>query len=140
MLLWPGRFHLLLLHFPIALLLAAALAEGWSAWKRRREPLPAVRFCLVLGAAAAIPTAALGYLYALGGHGAGSPGLLELHRWLGTAAAGWAVVAAVLSERDAHRGTRTWPVRILILGGALLVGLAAHLGGLLAQGPDFYDF
>jgi hypothetical protein len=35
---------------------------------------------------------------------------------------------------------RTWPVRLAILGGAMLVGVAAHFGGLLAQGADFYDF
>lgn len=68
---WFGRFHLLALHFPIALVIAAGLAEGWSMWRRR--PPGAARFCLWLGAMAAVPTAALGWLHAAAGNGAGSP-------------------------------------------------------------------
>src|SRR5262249_12551585 len=65
---WLGKFHLLVLHFPIALLVAAAVAEAWSIVLRSRVPAPAVRFCVLLGATSAVTTVALGWLYALGGH------------------------------------------------------------------------
>src|SRR5262249_44233290 len=48
---WTGKFHLLLLHFPIGLLVAAAVAECWSVVQASRVPAPAVRFCVILGAA-----------------------------------------------------------------------------------------
>jgi mono/diheme cytochrome c family protein/uncharacterized membrane protein len=136
---WLGRFHLLLLHFPIALLAAAGAGELCCAWRGARAPSPAVRFCLCLGAAAAVPTVALGWLHALDGHGAGSPRLLALHRWLGTVGGLWAVGAAALSELDARRGVRSWRVRLLVLVGALLVALTGHFGGLLAHGERFFD-
>jgi mono/diheme cytochrome c family protein len=137
---WIGKFHLLLLHFPIALLVAAAVAEGWSVVRASRVPGPAVRFCVLLGAVAAVATAALGWLHALGGYGAGLPRILTLHRWLGTAAGLGAVVTAVFCERDARRGVRSRLTRVLLFGTALLVGLAGHLGGTLAHGEDFFDW
>ena len=47
-----GRFHVVFVHFPIALLACAALGETWSLLRRERAPMAAVRFCLWLGAAA----------------------------------------------------------------------------------------
>jgi mono/diheme cytochrome c family protein/uncharacterized membrane protein len=137
---WLGKFHLLLLHFPIALVFAASVGESWSMWKRNPIPSETVRFCLWLGALAAIPTAVLGWLFAAAGNGAGSPQLLMAHRWLGTTAAVWLVVTAVLTERDARRGVRSLAVRILLMSGALIVTLTAHVGGLLARGKDFFAY
>jgi uncharacterized membrane protein len=131
---WLGKFHLLLVHFPIALLVAALLGEAWSVGKGRREPAHAVRFCLALAAVFSVPTAALGWLLALG---EASSDLLALHRWLGTAAAACAVALAVSSERDVRRGARGWATRLLLLAGVLLVGLAAHFGGLMVHGRHF---
>jgi hypothetical protein len=139
-LLWLGKFHLLLLHFPIALLTVAALGELWSVWKNSRVPSPAVRFCVALAAVSAVPATALGWLYALGGAGAGSPGLLALHRWLGTITAAVTVAVAVCSELDTRRAVRSWIMRLLLFAAALLVGVTGHLGGLMVNGQDFYDW
>jgi hypothetical protein len=135
---WLGKFHLLIVHFPIALLAAATAGELWSVWKGGRAPSPAVRFCVGLAAASAVPAVALGWLLALGLHG--PSGLLALHRWLGTAAGACAVVVAVYSELDARRGVRGWGTRALLLAGALLVGITAHFGGLLVHGRGFFDW
>jgi mono/diheme cytochrome c family protein len=138
---WLGKFHLLLLHFPIALVLAAGVGEVVAAWRGSRGPAPAVRFCLSLAAVAAVPTVALGWLHAAGGGGVGSPGLLTAHRWLGTAAGVWVVGVAVWvawCERHGgpHRGTRA----VLMTVGVLLVAGAAHFGGSMAHGTDFFDW
>jgi hypothetical protein len=82
----------------------------------------------------------LGWLLAGGRYGAGSPRLLALHRWVGTAAALLAVGIAVLSEADARSGKRRRPFRILLFLGALVVGIAGHLGGTLVHGEDFFDW
>src|SRR5206468_7549005 len=84
---WLGRFHILVIHFPIALLAAAALAEAIAAWRGSWTPPPAVRFCVLLGATAALAAVALGWLHAdVGGFGSASTMPLRLHRWLGTTA------------------------------------------------------
>jgi hypothetical protein len=137
---WIGKFHLLLLHFPIALLMAAAAGECWSIVRRSRVPDPAVRFCVLLGAASALGTVALGWLHAWSGFGAGMPQVLTLHRWVGTAAGLGVVVIAVLSERDTCRGLRSGGTRVLLLVGAALIGLAGHFGGVLTHGPDFFEW
>ncbi len=136
---WLGRFHLLLIHFPIALVIAAGIAELLAAWRQVVIPSRTVGFCLRLGAMFAAPTAALGWLFAASGAGAGEPGLLMMHRWLGTAAATWLVAAAVCDERDVRRGIRSRAVQLLILSAMLLTGVAAHFGGLLVHGADFYS-
>src|SRR5207248_4393498 len=87
-----GKLHVLVIHFPIALLVAAVVAEMWSVWRKEVVPSPVVRFCVLLGTAGALQAAALGWLHAaFAGSGAGSPQGLALHRWIGTAAALWAV-------------------------------------------------
>jgi mono/diheme cytochrome c family protein/uncharacterized membrane protein len=137
---WLGKFHLVLLHFPIALILAAGLGETWSWWQRNPVPSGSVRFCLWLGALAAIPTAGLGWLFAMAGNGVDSPLLLTAHRWLGTTAAVWLLITLFVAERDARRGRRSRSGVFLLAFGVLLIALAAHLGGLLGRGEDFFAY
>jgi mono/diheme cytochrome c family protein/uncharacterized membrane protein len=137
---WLGKFHLLLLHFPIALVLAAGVGEARSMWHRNPLPSESVRFCLWLAALDAIPTAVLGWLFAAAGNGAASPQLLMAHRWLGTIAAVWLVISALCAERDARQGVRSRGLRLMLMSGVLIVGLTAHFGGLLARGQDFFTY
>ena len=95
---WLGKFHLLLLHFPIALIFAAGAAELWSIRQRDSRPSEVVRFCLWLGVLAAVPTATFGWIFAAAGNGADSPQLLLAHRLLGTTAALWFGITAVAAE------------------------------------------
>jgi uncharacterized membrane protein len=137
--LWLGKFHLLALHFPIALVIAAAIAEAFRAWRRSAVPSDTGRFCLVLAAVAAVPTAVLGWLHAASGNGVGSPQLLMAHRWLGTSTAIWLVLTAVAAVRDARRGA-SGRTRVMLAVAVLLTILTAHLGGLLDRGVEFFDW
>jgi uncharacterized membrane protein/mono/diheme cytochrome c family protein len=137
---WLGNFHVVVVHFPIALLLSAAAGEVWFARRRVREPSPAVRFCVLLGAGSATVAAVLGWLHAASGYGASSPSILVWHRWLGTAVGVGSVILAVFSEIDSHRGVRSWRVRLLLLLAALLVVVAGYFGGLLVYGKDYFDW
>jgi uncharacterized membrane protein len=140
MLRWVAKFHLLMIHFPIALILAAGIGEVRSVVQRNPLPSESVRFCLWLGALASIPTAALGWLYAADGNGVGSPQLLMAHRWLGTTAAVWLVITAACAERDGRRRVGRRRVRLLLSSGVLVTILAAHVGGLLAHGRDYFTY
>ncbi len=95
-----GPLHIPVVHFPIALLLAAAAAELLSVWRGHRLPSPAVNFCVRLGAVSAVVAAVLGWVHAGNDYGAGMPLALSWHRWLGTSTALWAIGTAWLADRD----------------------------------------
>jgi uncharacterized membrane protein len=138
---WLGRFHVVIIHFPIALLTAAALAELLAARRLSRRPEPMVRSCVLLGAGSAVVAVVLGWLHAdVGGFGGASAEGVVLHRWLGTVAGAWTVVMALLSERESRRGQRTLVFRSLLWSGALVVTAAGHTGGLLVHGDRFFDW
>jgi mono/diheme cytochrome c family protein len=135
-----GRFHILVIHFPIALLMAAAFAETIAAWRGSWVPSPAVRFCVLMGATSALTAVALGWLHAdVGGFGRASTSILAVHRWLGTIAGLAAAAIAVVSERDSRRGRRSTSFRIALWTGASVVAAAAHFGGLMVHGNGFFD-
>jgi uncharacterized membrane protein len=136
-----GKFHVVVIHFPIALLLAAAAGELWSMRRGLREPAPAVQFCVLLGAAGAVAAAGLGWLRASGGGFAGSSSpAFVLHRLLGTAAGLGAVGLALFSDADARQGVRSWRFRIALFAAAFLAGLAGHFGGTLVYGEDYFNW
>ena len=140
-----GKFHPLVAHFPIALLVGAAVAE--LAWLRTGQDwlTGAVRFCTLFGAAGALFTAALGWADALL---FSSSGTLTAHRWLGTSAALWAIPVVLLSEQGFRRRRnspnaagepRLW-FQIMLFVGVALVGIAAHFGGSLEYGTDYLNW
>lgn len=138
---WLGKLHILVIHFPIAFIMGAAIGELLCAWKRVQLPSPAVRFCVLLGAGGAVCAVALGWLHAdMGGYGAISGQLLLVHRWIGTSVGLCAVGMVLLSERDTRRQTRSQGFRILLLIGTLLVMAAGHFGGLMVHGEDFFNW
>ena len=105
-----GRLHPLLIHFPIALVLAAFASPlaAFAGWRLAGDPIvdPAP--------------------------------LLEWHRWLSVAGTAAVLVAAIASTR-LHSGSASvrWVYGISLLLAAALVGVAAHLGGVLVWGADF---
>jgi uncharacterized membrane protein len=132
-----GRFHPLLIHFPIALVIAAALAEvaamvtGDEGW--RTVAVGNVR----AGAVFALLATIAGWRLAVAPEMESSP-LLEWHRWLGTVAAGAAVAAALATggvRRRSALGVRTY--RIALFAAGTLVAVTGHFGGLLVWGANF---
>lgn len=130
---WISHFHPLAIHFPIALLTAAFLAELFArvrpAWKSDGEA--AARFCLALGALSALPSAFLGWMLAENLSHTGSD--VELHRWLGSSTA----IGAIL----VWWACRRWPTRRLLLLALLaaIVGATGHTGGALSYGADWLE-
>ena len=134
-----GKLHVLVVHFPIALLAAAAAAESWWIWRGRLGISSVVRFCVLTGAAGAVAAGLLGWLHAsYGGFGADSAGVLFLHRWLGAAAALGAIATAAVCEWNILRARRSLLFRATLFTSAALVGAAGHFGGLMVYGNDFF--
>ncbi len=137
-----GQFHPPSSHFPIALLIVAFPAE--FIWKATRKPSwkAVVRFCVVLGAACAAATAALGWCDALfSPRAAAATEVLGWHRWLGTATALWAVATAILSEyahREGHPRALRYCFRLSLLVGIICITATGYLGASLIYGLSHY--
>jgi uncharacterized membrane protein len=131
-----GRLHPLLVHFPIALILIAAVAELVSATTR----FPAWHVVAVAnvraGAAFAIASASAGWLLASSRIVEASP-VLEWHRWLGLMAALAAVAAALATGEIDRSPKRLWLYRIALFLAAACVAVAGHFGAALVWGADF---
>ncbi len=135
-----GRFHPVVVHLPIGLLLAAALAEALFAWTRAEWLSGAARFSVLLGAITAVGAGSLGWLNAMSANYDGELArVLEYHRWLGTGTAALALVLALLSEVYRRRPAIIWRVayRVSLFLTAAAVGLTGHFGGTLVYGVDY---
>lgn len=134
---WIGHFHPALTAFPIALLLAAALAELLRLWRGTAWLDGASRWCVIVGAVGAIITAPLGWAFALSHD---SSKLLEIHRWLGTAAGVGALVILILSEMARRPGRTGWLIafRTLLFVAVPLVLATGFVGGAMIYGLHAY--
>ncbi len=126
---WLGNLHVVVIHFPIMLLFAAAVGELCFATRNMQQPVSAVNFFIQLGAISAVVSAALGWQHAVSGYGAGSPSVLTWHHWFGTATAAGSVVLAIFSAIDSHRGVRSAWFRFLLLLAAVLIAVTGYFGG-----------
>jgi uncharacterized membrane protein len=132
-----GRLHPVLVHFPIGLVLIAAVAEMVAMmtgrWDWRSVAVANVR----AGAVFTIGATIAGWRLASSA-GIEATSSLEWHRWLGTIAA-VAVFAAALAAAGARgrSGFVVWAYRIALFWAAALVAVTGHLGGLLVWGADF---
>jgi uncharacterized membrane protein len=132
-----GRFHPLIVHFPIALVMVAAWAEGVaiatddSRW--RTVAIVNVR----TGAAFALAAAIAGWQL-VSTLGIESSQLIEWHRWLGVIAALLTAAAAIATLRIERRASRdVWVYRTALFCAATVVAATGHVGGLLVWGGDF---
>lgn len=137
---WLGRFHPATVHFPIGLLVAAALAELLGLITRRSSYSSTARFCLWLGALGAILAGGLGWLFG-GFHLVDDDWILTTHRWVGTSTAVLAIVALIASEAHhrnvASRSAARWYFLTLFIA-AGLVTASGFFGGAMLYGIDHY--
>jgi uncharacterized membrane protein len=135
---WLGRFHPAMVHFPIGLLVAAAVAEALLAVTGLTLFDSAGRVCVWFAALGAAPAATLGWF--LGGPRLTDPDwILTAHRWLGTTTAACATVVLILSEVSRRPGRPGRHVfRLVLFLNAGLVLVTGFFGGALMHGLDYY--
>ena len=131
-----GRLHPLLAHFPIALILIAAVAELVSVTTRFPEWHMVAVANVRAGAAFAVASAGAGWLLASSRIVEASPAL-EWHRWLGLLAAFAALGAALTTIENDQPPRRLWMYRIALFSAAACVAVAGHFGAALVWGADF---
>jgi uncharacterized membrane protein len=138
---YGGRLHPLLVHFPIAFLLAGAAIEV-ARWRRDGAALGALeRWAVGIGAAGAVLAAFTGWLFAYQVHR--PPELRPIllwHRWLGVALAGVSILAAWAAYRWAETTSprARWARGLLVGASGVLLVVVGHLGAALVWGTDFF--
>ncbi len=126
-----GKYHLVLLHFPIALINMVGVAEGLSLFSRRLIFELSARFMLVSAAVLIVPTAILGYVFSYSAPYEGAAQLLlNWHMWLGIATVAFTWVLAYLKEWGSSRGAY-YSVLVLLL---ILVNSTCFVGGKMTFG------
>ncbi|OVE82401.1 hypothetical protein BVY04_01065, partial [bacterium M21] len=134
-----SKFHPVAVHFPIALVIMALVAEILFALTRKDLFDHSAHFLLPAGAAAAIPAAMLGLLAAASAnYPAPLSDILQQHRWFGLGAAIVTLTAAVLQRFSARKTTHLWVYRAALLIAVLLISYTSHLGGTLIYGIDYF--
>ncbi len=127
-----GRLHPALVHFPIALFLAAALAELILFARPASGLEPTVRFLVYTGAAGGVLATLLGWL-AGGIRMSDRSETLGLHRWTGTSIAVAGLVAAILAYRAKPNRTL---LRVVIAGIAAALLFQGYWGAEMSMGPN----
>ena len=131
-----GRFHPILVHFPIAFLLLAGALELLALRRRTGPPWLAARFpLLVVGAMAAAVAASAGYLLGRSG-GYGGP-IFERHLQLGVIVAIGALLTAIAAWRRQRTGSGDAPVRAGLALTLAVLTIAGHLGATLTHGEGY---
>jgi len=133
-----GRLHLLVLHFPIALVLVAGALELLRPGAPARGASGAGRCCLRLGAVGAIAAATTGWVYAGTGFGGGTTAI-AWHRWVAVGTLVLVLIATGLGEVPAVRrpGNGHHLYRTLLAFACVGIAWTGHLGGSLVHGNDF---
>ncbi len=138
---WLGKFHPPAVHFPIALLTAAAVAELLRMATGKSVFNTVSRYCVWFGALTALVAGVLGWFR--GGFGlTDASWVLMTHRWLGTSTVACAVLILVLSEASRHlerRRTQMW-FRAMLLIVAALALVTGFFGGAVVFGLDHYTW
>ena len=141
LLLFVGRFHPMIVHFPIGLILLAGILEAFAAFHR---PFRVLRYSsgvvLFLGSVSAVGAAIAGYLLSL--EGGYDPALVRTHMWLGFAVAAGAVAATVLKIRTQRRHPRSLDrvYAAVVAATVATLLLAGHVGGSLTHGAGYLTY
>jgi uncharacterized membrane protein len=138
---WLGKLHPAAVHFPVALLTAAAVAKFLRLATGKPDFDAASRFCIWFGALAAVAAAILGW-FAGGFRLPDTSWVLMTHRWLGTSTVTCALFVLVLSEasqRPDRPRMRTW-FRATLIVLAVLVLVTGFFGGAVVFGLGKYTW
>ncbi|MBY5959591.1 DUF1549 domain-containing protein [Membranicola marinus] len=132
-----GRLHPMIVHFPISLLLVAAVLEIISIKQFSSRWRSTIELMLWTGAISAVASAGMGYLLMVqdGYEGAG----VDLHQKLGIATAVLSLVALGLHTLEQRQPIRSRIIayRSTLILSAIALVFTGHYGAMLTHGPDY---
>lgn len=132
-----GRLHPMLVHFPIALLLVAAIMELVTLRKFQHPLRSGIRFLVILGALSAIISAGMGWFLAENEAITGS--ILDLHRLIGLSCAGLSVFLLMALHKSTRNPSPSAikAFRFFLFVTSLGISVAGHFGAALTHGADY---
>jgi YHS domain-containing protein/uncharacterized membrane protein len=139
---FAGHLHLVAVHFPVALVLVAALFELIGLLYFRERMAGATRAILWVAGLCTVGTAVTGWILAsFESYNAALGEILTFHRWGGTSLAVLLLVTLAFREKAERGGLLRWKTayRVGLLAAAVLTVLVAHWGGQLVHGPEFLE-
>ena len=134
-----GQFHPILVHFPVAFLLLAALVEGLGIMVGQAKVAWTLRLCLITGTLAAL----LSLLTGLNAENyvSAPPDLIANHEVGAYVCLGLAFLAIVVNEmrrRNLQSNRLVVICRVLIVLLAATTALVGHWGGTLVHGQGYF--
>ena len=127
----------MVVHFPIAILLLAAIFELLSIKKYNSKYRPAINLSVYIGAFVSVVSAIFGLILANSNDAEGQT--LDLHKWLGIASAVGGILTALLlyfiEKKNSFGNIRLYRISLFVT--TIGVSLAGHYGGSLTHGDTF---
>jgi uncharacterized membrane protein/mono/diheme cytochrome c family protein len=135
-----GRLHVLMVHFPIAILLFAAALELFTFRSFNSKFRPAINLAVIIGSVSAIFSAVFGYLLSQNEDISGR--ILDLHQWGGitTAALGLICVLLLWMVIKKEQIDKIPFYRLTLFASTFGVIFTGHFGGSLTHGDDYFSF
>ncbi|SHM32791.1 Uncharacterized membrane protein [Cyclobacterium lianum] len=132
-----GRLHPLAVHFPVSLLLFAALLELITLKNFKHKLRPGIDLLVWAGVLGAVLAALLGWLLATVEDYGGST--LGIHQWTGiaTAALGLVLLFFLKKSADGNNLQAVRIFRVVLFVSAIGVSVAGHFGASLTHGEDY---
>ena len=132
-----GRLHPIAVHFPVSLLLFAALLELFTLKNFDAPSRTGIRLLLTAGSIAAIVSAAMGLL--LVKEGGYEFQVSNIHQWAGIATAFFSAITWFVSNSIHKKDKKSWIklYRVFLFISAIGVAIAGHFGASLTHGQDY---
>ena len=135
--LFLGRFHPVVVHFPIGFLFFAFILEVYGRRKKISQFIDTVPLALLSGAISALLACILGYM--LSQSGDYGQDALDKHFWFGVVTTlftffAWAIRSNKINIRQL-KGSRANMATLTLV--VVLVGVTGHYGGNLTHGADY---
>ncbi len=136
---WMGRWHPMVIHFPVALILLATLLEFFTLKKFTSPLRPAIKLLLTIGTITAFVSALLGWI--LSKEGGYEKEVVSIHQWVGIATACLAGMTWMLLNSILKKNQTQFMIayRFLLLLSGLGILVAGHYGASISHGKDYFS-
>lgn len=124
-----SNLHPVTTHFPIGLLVVAAIVQGIASMRRSDRLADAAAVMAIAGGIGAVLAAAFGWIHT--GLWFGGDATMQWHRWMGT---GLAVIGAMIAVAALRRERHQALYKTMLYGCALAVLAQGYLGAEISRG------
>lgn len=132
-----GRLHPLAVHFPVCLILVAAILELFTLKNFSSNLRPGINLLVALGAMSAVLSVVFGLLLAR--EGDYGQDIIDIHKWAGIATGVLAAIAWILLRQIQERkqASQVKLYRGILFFTAIAVSIAGHFGASITHGKDY---